>query len=241
MSEDNGDSGLADFINASAKLRDKLTEIIDQSEAEDKEEVNVPLDDEETELLLSALAVSDLGTESHLQSSLIMLRKIGDEIKGVFESVDEEFEGINQEETEIPVKDLAINYEASDEIILYYSLASTLIEEQSVELLKLNLIDNEFRQSNKTDRLLERRLNQEEREQLLLRTGIIDEGLAGELQRIRETRNEIVHDLSERQSVGAKHIEKSDITRCSQAIDKLLAETGRDGIKNEDDGEDSNT
>lgn len=83
----------------------------------------------------------------------------------------------------------------SGEIIEFVVFSNLIIEHYSTNLLDLELISEEYQGTNKTEKLLSRRLSQQEREDLLLRTGIIDAGMKGKLTDVRNTRNSLVHDI----------------------------------------------
>lgn len=83
------------------------------------------------------------------------------------------------------------------QVMEYFILASALIETLSIDLLKKEVITDEYSDSTKTDTILESRMVQETREDLLLRTGTIDESLKSELTHVRTVRNKLVHDVSD--------------------------------------------
>ncbi|WP_229112274.1 hypothetical protein [Halapricum desulfuricans] len=85
----------------------------------------------------------------------------------------------------------------SYEFIFYISLISEYMKTLSIEVLESQLIEEKYQGTNKTERMLEN-LSQPQREQLMLRTGIIDESLNSELSHVREVRNDMMHDFHER-------------------------------------------
>lgn len=117
-------------------------------------------------------------------------------------------------------KGLILN-EVSGQITEFIVTSQILIEEASVELLREELIDERYKESSDTDTLLNRRMSQREREELLLRTGIIDSGLKGEMKNIRTTRNNLAHKVGE--SILLESIDdlSSELDRTLDTVNKI--------------------
>ena len=79
-------------------------------------------------------------------------------------------------------------------IIQYYTMLFALLEEYCKQLLIECIIDEEYKEANETYKIFDRYMNQPTRENLLLRTGIIDHSTKQRLVRVRKARNRIIHD-----------------------------------------------
>jgi hypothetical protein len=191
------------------------------SEDELYEVVDVEFDYEELVYLDSQLSIGEgVATEDGYGHAKLTLMRIEAEL---YKSLDlEESDQPDVEITELEDPDeLMFIIKARDKSILFFSLMASIIEDITNDLLQETLFTEEYRGTNRSDELIERHFNQEQREQLLLRNGIIDEGLAGELSHIREHRNKLLHNLSDRQLLmGALH---SDMTlpRAWDTLSKL--------------------
>lgn len=85
----------------------------------------------------------------------------------------------------------------SNDIFTYFALAGGVVEAISIDILEKELIDEEFRGTGKTNKLLNRQMNQKMRNDLLLRTGIVDTGIHSKLSETRKARNKLSHDLTQ--------------------------------------------
>ncbi|WP_152423168.1 hypothetical protein [Natrinema versiforme] len=120
--------------------------------------------------------------------------------------------------------------ELSDEIILFFTLSSGVIEDYCIDLINREMIDSEYRDSNKTDTLLQNKLNQKTREELLLRCGIIEKSLHDEIRYILQIRNRLVHDVKEQQQLNPVEDVQSDIRRAVKVVNSLYELNGGDSI-----------
>jgi len=84
---------------------------------------------------------------------------------------------------------------SANRILPFLTISQVLIDEYSIELLNSELISSHYQDSNNTFKFLEKKLSQPTREQLLQRTGVLDGGIVGKMAEIRQTRNDLVHDL----------------------------------------------
>lgn len=85
----------------------------------------------------------------------------------------------------------------ANRVLPFLTLAQVVIEDYSVSLLHNKVIDEDYRDSNTTKRKLERQLSQPGREMLLQRTGLVSGDLRSDMQDVRQTRNDLVHNLRE--------------------------------------------
>jgi len=116
----------------------------------------------------------------------------------------------------------------SHQIINYFVLTSTLIESLSIDLLKKELIADEHSNAKKTDNIIEHRLDQELREDLLYRTGIIDESLKSELSHVRHKRNSLVHDVNNYLLLETIENIPSELKRVHDTYSRLFEKVSED-------------
>jgi hypothetical protein len=114
------------------------------------------------------------------------------------------------------------------QIMNYFVLVSTFIETLSIDLLKKELIADEHSDTKKTDTIIEHRFDQELREDLLFRTGIIDEPLKSELSHIRVIRNSLVHDFNNHLLLEAINDVSSELRRVYNAYSELFDQVNED-------------
>lgn len=89
----------------------------------------------------------------------------------------------------------------STQLFTYFTMVAAVIEELSIGLLAEELTDTETSTLKSSSEFFERKLTQERRQNLLLHTGIIDEGTHGEMEKLRIRRNSVVHSYRERKFV----------------------------------------
>ncbi|EMA48663.1 MULTISPECIES: hypothetical protein [Halococcus] len=89
----------------------------------------------------------------------------------------------------------------STQLFTYFTMVAAVIEELSIGLLAEVLTDTETSSVKSSSEFFERKLTQERRQNLLLHTGIIDEGTHGEMEKLRNHRNTIVHSYRQRKFV----------------------------------------
>jgi uncharacterized protein YutE (UPF0331/DUF86 family) len=107
-----------------------------------------------------------------------------------------------------------------------------VIEAYSATLLVQEIVHTEHQDSNQAKRFFEKDLSASKCVRMLLYTGIIDEGLHGELQRVISKRNNYVHQHSESLSIEDYDNFLADAKRCLRSINKLAIEL--DGEDNRD-------
>jgi len=75
----------------------------------------------------------------------------------------------------------------------FFTVSHALIESQSIFLLKTKLIDHEYYDHEVTEWLTERFPTQKKREDFLHDCEVIGAGLKGEMKKVRQLRNDLVH------------------------------------------------
>lgn len=121
------------------------------------------------------------------------------EFPEIAEQVDpEDWKGPITEELHVTMAEEIHTRLISDYLLLILTVSQVLVEDYCVQLIDERLIEEPYRGSGKTREFLEETLSQPMREQILLRCGIIGGGLHGDMAEVRDTRNEIVHNLRER-------------------------------------------
>jgi len=109
----------------------------------------------------------------------------------------------------------------ANRVLPFLTLAQVVIEDYSVSLLHDEVVEEDYRGSNTTKRKLERKLSQPGREMLLQRTGLISGDLRSDMQNVRRTRNDLVHNLRqidyfEEVIEAAKTVEK-----CAEVVENF--------------------
>lgn len=84
---------------------------------------------------------------------------------------------------------------AANRLLPFLTIGQVVIEESSIELLNKELISDFYRDMKNTIEFLESDLSQPNREQLLQRSGVLEGGIIGQMADVRQTRNNLVHDL----------------------------------------------
>ena len=102
-----------------------------------------------------------------------------------------------------------------------FAIASAHIERNSTNILYEKLADKENREKRSTRDYFQDHFNQNQREGLLYRCGIIDSGLKGELAKVRQRRNELVHKQIKRRYLSDVNAIKGDSGRALRAAKKL--------------------
>ncbi len=143
-----------------------------------------------------------------------------EEVEEILEPINEEFE-IGQEMSDAAKEARMIRKTAAN-AFQFFLLISNWIEKQSVQILENELIIDEFSNTKKTSNLLNRRFNQEDREDLLLRSGAIDEALKSEMSHVRSVRNRLAHNYIEHIFLeGAEKVLK-DMRRAMKVHNELI-------------------
>ncbi len=121
------------------------------------------------------------------------------------------------EKSDAPQWELALII--SDDVVLFYTLANEVIHGLSGELLNKEIV-REDRRSDSSLRMTNS-LPQETKEDLLFYSGIINNGLKGEMASVRKTRNKLVHELRDRHYLTTIENVESRLERSLKVIDKL--------------------
>ena len=120
----------------------------------------------------------------------------------------------------------------SGKVIEYFALVSALIERMSTLILVEELADDQYVESTSTERMFQEDMSQELREDLLLRTGVIDDGLKGELSRVRKTRNNLFHEINHSILLNGFENIESELDRTIKTYNKLMEEyTGEEMVE----------
>lgn len=130
----------------------------------------------------------------------ITLDELYEKIRLSVENIDAAVEVLEEEE-DIPPEELEVRRKAfitealSGQFVEYLILSSVFIEYYSIEILRSGLIEQEYQDSSQTGRLLEKHMNQAMREDLLLRTGLIEADTKSDICEVRQLRDDIAHNL----------------------------------------------
>jgi len=120
-----------------------------------------------------------------------------------------------------------LSQKTSGLLVEYFTIASAIIESRSAELLNMKLV-GDGRKSKSSLRFFQRNLRQGQREELMYRCGIIDEGFKGSLKDVRRERNNIVHNLDERLYIGEDDETIKNVDKALTAVEDLSTEYFRE-------------
>lgn len=168
---------------------------------------------------------SDILDSLHSMSefSLIILEKeIEDAFYNANKEIEEKIEDIDSDYMD-RTKRAKRAQMVSPYIQPYFAISQEIINELTIELLEEELIEERYRETNKTDAILRNRFDQELREDLLLRTGIVDNSIKSEMTHVRLTRNRLIHDFEKRIIISSTEEIFVEIERC----DSIRAELRR--------------
>lgn len=108
----------------------------------------------------------------------------------------------------------------ADDIYLFFTLSASLLESISVEMLHLGLISEKHQNSKKSLHFV-KNLSQKQRTEFLFRTETIESGLKGEMDRIREIRNDLTHEVRQRFLQDSIENLEDEIRRGIRAVNRL--------------------
>ncbi|MCU4743959.1 hypothetical protein [Natronoglomus mannanivorans] len=219
----------ASSMREAQELMMSISESLEEDDTEDDGGIPSTTNELTGQLFTLLLGMGELHLEEELGlndfNALNKLREISDETTHDLSMISERVNELESEDkldtNREYLEDAAVSHFLSENYILFFSLANAMLEKYSVMLLNETIIDEEYQESSKTAKLLERRLSQEEREQLLLRTGEIDEGAVGEMSRVRGIRNDLVHDIQYRQ-FSRDRVNKSDFERTLNIVQDIV-------------------
>lgn len=103
----------------------------------------------------------------------------------------------------------------------FFTVSHALIESHSIFLLKTEIIDHEYYDHEVTEWLIERFSTQKKREKFLHDCGVIGDGLKGEMKKVRQLRNDLVHNYDERQSIETPHQVKDKANAAIRTLERL--------------------
>jgi uncharacterized protein YutE (UPF0331/DUF86 family) len=103
----------------------------------------------------------------------------------------------------------------------FFTVSHALIESQSIFLLKTEMINREYYDHEVTEQLIERFPTQKKRESFLHDCGLIGDGLKGEMKKIRQLRNDLVHNYDERQTIDNPHQVKNKANAAIRTLERL--------------------
>jgi hypothetical protein len=109
-------------------------------------------------------------------------------------------------------------------LLEFYTVVHAHVERLSAALLFEELADDQQGQSSSTFRFFRDEFSQQQREGLLFQTGIIDSGMKGELTKIRQARNTLVHEQHKRMYIDPNHKSESDVDRAFNVVTTLDAQ-----------------
>jgi hypothetical protein len=137
-----------------------------------------------------------------LHSPLIELRELRDD---VLDNLNELENGPSPDEEMFDAEGLPdesiLPRDTSQSIVALFVLSSALTESLTTKILKEEVIAEEFQNDKDVDSLFNRRSNLSMNLDLLRYNGAINQGLYSDLEDVRQTRNDLLHDHEERLSV----------------------------------------
>lgn len=177
----------------------------------------------------------DLSTEIARMLALETQIDIVNEIEQIESDIKEAAEGFDHELSagDDIYQDLyqaSLSTSVSGLFIQYITLLSSLAEQFTGLLIKRELIQEEFRESGKTDNLIYYSMSQADRENLLLRTGVIDESTKSELAHLRSVRNSFIHNQVEMLLMNSIENIETESKRLFDSINELSTQIIGDDV-----------
>jgi len=150
------------------------------------------------------------------------------EIKDLYDNIEQYIDELRAnkppEQLETVVDETTIPRDLRQNILSLYALSVGVIEAYSADLLLQEIVDTEHQDSNQVKKFFEENLSASKSVKMLLYTGIIDEGIHGELQRVINKRNNYVHQHNESLSIENYDDFLADAKRCMRSTNKLAIE-----------------
>lgn len=109
----------------------------------------------------------------------------------------------------------------STQLFTFFTMAAAVTEELSIGLLAKHLTDTETSSEKSSTEFFQKKFNQKRRQNLLFHTGIVGAGTKGEMEKLRNHRNTIVHDHRERKLVYDIAVMRDRVNGGYRAVDKL--------------------
>lgn len=116
-------------------------------------------------------------------------------------------------------KEWEIRYMISDEFVLFFTLANEIVQSLAGEIINEELFEEDLQSDSSLG--VARELPQQAKEDLLFYSGIIDNGVKGEMANVRKTRNKLIHDLRNRQYLSDIESIESRMVRTTNVINEL--------------------
>ena len=107
----------------------------------------------------------------------------------------------------------------SDDVVLFFTLANEVMQGISGEILNDTIVVEDRRGDSSLN--MAKDLPQEVKEDLLYYTGLVDEGVKGEMANVRRTRNKLIHDLRNRHYLISIDNVESRLARTFDVINEL--------------------
>ena len=118
---------------------------------------------------------------------------------------------------EVDIRNLKLNLR--QEMIVFYTLSSAVIEDLCIQLIIDELVPQE-RVSNSIQTHIEHK-RQSEREQILYNFGVIGEGIKGEIRGVMKLRNNLLHNPGRRVYLETVEDIRTEISRSIRVLDRL--------------------
>lgn len=109
----------------------------------------------------------------------------------------------------------------SIQLFTYFTMTAAILEELSIVLLSNELTDTDTSSKTSSSAYFENDLTQYQRQKLLLHCGIIGDGIHGEMDRIRNHRNDIVHSSRQRKLVENMNEIEDKVNAGVRAVEDL--------------------
>ena len=140
------------------------------------------------------------------------------EIERIHTALSEALERVEERDPE--ARGLTLLTEKERTLLLeFFTVATATIERDSTSILTEQIAPDDNR--GDAHEFLQKNFNQKQREGLLYHTGIINTGLKGELAKIRQRRNELVHEQLARRYLDDIDAVSADVDRALRAVEKL--------------------
>jgi hypothetical protein len=147
------------------------------------------------------------------------------EIKNLYEDIEEGVNNLrdnqNPERLDVGVDEPMLPRPLRQDVLSLYALSSAVIEAFAAELVKRELVVEEYRGLEGVDAMFQRATGVKENLRLLYDMKVIDNGLHGELQNIVGKRNGYVHDPASTISIEDYDEFLSEARRCKRATKQL--------------------
>lgn len=158
------------------------------------------------------------------------------EIKNLYENIEEHVDELRAnkppEQLETVVDETTIPRDLRQDILSLYALSVGIIEAYSADLLLQEIVDIEHQDSNQAEEFFVEDLSASKSVKMLMYTGIINDGLHGELQRVISKRNDYVHQHKESLSIENYDNFLADAKRCMRSTYKLAIELDGEDHRN---------